>query len=121
MIRSAEAKGGQHKRPDVETPFAEPQGPIEQRLALIWMEALGLDRVGRDDDFFEIGGHSLLAVQILSKTRDAFGVDFPLDRAMEAARLSSAAAVVASLLDGSTSATRAARGGGMRIWRPSSP
>ncbi len=47
VIRSAEAKGGQHKRPDVETPFAEPQGPIEQRLALIWMEALGLDRVGR--------------------------------------------------------------------------
>ena len=65
------------------------------------MEALGLDRVGRDDDFFEIGGHSLLAVQILSKTREAFGVDFPLDRAMDAARLSSAAAVVASLLDGS--------------------
>ncbi len=92
----------QHKRPDVETPFAEPQGPIEQRLALIWMEALGLDRVGRHDDFFEIGGHSLLAVQILSKTRDAFGVDFPLDRAVEAGRLSSAAAVVASLLDGAT-------------------
>ena len=104
VIRSAEAKGGQHERPDVETPFAEPQGPIEQRLALIWMEALGLDRVGRDDDFFEIGGHSLLAVQILSRTRDAFGVDFPLDRAMDAARLSSAAAVVASLLDGSTKA-----------------
>ncbi len=105
VIRSGEAKGGQHKRPDVETPFAEPQGPIEQRLALIWMEALGLDRVGRDDDFFEIGGHSLLAVQILSKTRDAFGVDFPLDRAMDAARLSSAAAVVASLLDGSANPT----------------
>jgi len=99
-IQSADAmRSGQHQRPDVETPFAEPEGPIEQRLAAIWQEALGLDRIGRNDDFFEIGGHSLLAVKILAKTRDAFGIDFPLDRAMEAARLSSAAAVIASLLD----------------------
>jgi len=99
-VQSADAtRSGQHQRPDVATPFAEPEGPIEKRLAAIWQEALGLDRVGRDDDFFEIGGHSLLAVKILAKTRDAFGIDFPLDRAMEAARLSSAAAVIASLLE----------------------
>ena len=103
-----ETRGGQHKRPDVGTPFAEPEGPIEQRLATIWQDALGLDRVGRNDDFFEIGGHSLLAVQILAKTREAFGVDFPLDRALEAARLSSAAAVVAELLGQAESRLEAA-------------
>jgi acyl carrier protein len=101
VLQSADAAGsGQHQRPDVETPFEEPSGAIEQRLATIWQDALGLDRVGRNDDFFEIGGHSLLAVQILSKTRDAFGIDFPLDRAVEVARLSSAAAVIAELLEG---------------------
>ena len=94
----ATARDGTYKRPDVATPFAEPVGRIETRLAAIWRAALGLDRVGRDDDFFEIGGHSLLAVQILAKTREAFGVDFPLDRAQEAGRLSTAAAVIASLL-----------------------
>jgi acyl carrier protein len=94
----AEMQSGQHKRPEVATPFAEPEGSIEKRLAAIWQEALGLDRVGRHDDFFEIGGHSLLAVTILAKTREAFGVDFPMDRVMEATRLSSAAAVIASLL-----------------------
>ncbi len=93
------ARSGQHQRPDVDTPFEEPEGPIEKRLAAIWQEALGLDRVGRNDDFFEIGGHSLLAVNILAKTRDVFGIDFPLDRAMEATKLSSAAAVIASLLE----------------------
>ena len=97
---AGEAGGGQHKRPDLETPFEEPVGPIERQLAEIWQEALGLDRVGRNDDFFEIGGHSLLAVQILSKTRAAFGVDFPLERAMEAARVSSASAVIAELIAG---------------------
>jgi acyl transferase domain-containing protein/acyl carrier protein len=99
VLRSDEGHGsGQHQRPDISTPFEEPQGPIEIRLAAIWQDALGLDRVGRNDDFFEVGGHSLLAVQILAKTRDAFGIDFPLERAMEAARLSSAAAVIAELL-----------------------
>lgn len=98
-LQSADSeRGGQHRRPEVSTPFEEPVGPIETRLAAIWKEALGLDRVGRNDDFFEIGGHSLLAVTILAKTREAFGVDFPIERALEAARLSSAAAVIASLL-----------------------
>jgi acyl carrier protein len=97
VLRSAEPTG-QHRRPDVDTPFEEPDGIIEQRLAAIWQEALGLDRVGRNDDFFAIGGHSLLAVAIMSKTRDAFGVDFPLERALEATRLSSAAAVIGELL-----------------------
>jgi acyl transferase domain-containing protein len=106
--QSAGAKNGErHERPDVETPFEEPQGAIEERLAAIWQDALGLDRVGRNDDFFEIGGHSLLAVQILSKTREAFGVDFPLDRAVEVARLSSAAAVIAELLEARAAAPAA--------------
>ena len=55
-----------------------PEGDAEQQLAAIWAEVLGLERIGRDDNFFEIGGHSLLAAQVASRVRVARGVELPL-------------------------------------------
>ena len=54
---------------------AAPRTPTETALAAIWRKALGLAEVGVDDDFFEIGGHSLLANQIILRIREALGVD----------------------------------------------
>ncbi|MDH4390250.1 MAG: thioesterase domain-containing protein, partial [Aquabacterium sp.] len=45
--------------------FVEPQGPIEQRLATLWQQTLGVTRVGRHDSFFDLGGHSLLAIRLV--------------------------------------------------------
>jgi amino acid adenylation domain-containing protein len=56
----------------------EPRTVQEQQLAAIWCELLGLERVGCDDDFFELGGHSLLLTRMLSRIREAFGVDLPM-------------------------------------------
>jgi amino acid adenylation domain-containing protein len=53
--------------------------PTEQRVVEVWREVLGVDRVGVDDDFFAVGGHSLAAMRVLSRIRDAFDVDLPLD------------------------------------------
>ncbi|MCI0347550.1 MAG: non-ribosomal peptide synthetase, partial [Chloroflexi bacterium] len=59
-------------------PTVAPRTPLEERLAAIWTEVLGVDRVGIDDDFFERGGHSLTATQLVARVRDEFGVDLKL-------------------------------------------
>jgi len=48
--------------------------PVEEIVVGIFEEVLGLDRIGREDNFFEIGGHSLLATQVVSRVRGVFGV-----------------------------------------------
>ena len=58
-----------------EESYAAPRTPVEEVLAAMWAEVLGLERVGIHDDFFEAGGHSLLATQLISRVRDAFQVD----------------------------------------------
>ncbi|AGC45642.1 non-ribosomal peptide synthetase [Myxococcus stipitatus DSM 14675] len=58
--------------------YKAPSTPIEQRLAELWRDVLGVERVGVTDSFFELGGHSLLAVQVMSRIRATFGVDLPL-------------------------------------------
>ena len=58
--------------------FAAPQGEWENAVAEIWRELLDLERVGRDDNFFDIGGHSLLGVLLLSRLHQDHGVEVPL-------------------------------------------
>jgi amino acid adenylation domain-containing protein len=60
------------------TSYVAPRTPTEERLAALWAEGLGLERVGIRDSFLALGGHSLLAIQIMRKVRDEFGVKLPL-------------------------------------------
>ncbi|MGY2288218.1 amino acid adenylation domain-containing protein [Pseudomonas sp. SDO528_S397] len=53
--------------------YAAPQGEVEQQLARIWATLLGVERVGREDNFFERGGDSLLAMRVAGAVRQAFG------------------------------------------------
>ena len=61
----------------------EPRSPTERTVAEIWSKVLTLDRVGANDNFFEIGGHSLRAAQVISRIRSAFEVDLPLQAIFE--------------------------------------
>jgi hypothetical protein len=58
--------------------YAPPEGQVEAVLAALWSELLGIERVGRHDDFFALGGHSLLAVQVISRLRTILGLEVSL-------------------------------------------
>ena len=58
--------------------FEAPSSPVEKRLADLVAALLGVSRVGAGDNFFLLGGHSLLGTQLIARLRDAFGVDLPL-------------------------------------------
>ena len=58
--------------------FEAPRSPVERRLADLVAALLGVTRVGVGDNFFLLGGHSLLGTQLIARLRDAFGVDLPL-------------------------------------------
>ena len=69
-----------------------PRTPVEEVLAGIWAEVLGLKRIGATDHFFELGGHLLLATQVTSRIRAAFGIEMPLHALLEAPVLADLAA-----------------------------
>jgi acyl-CoA synthetase (AMP-forming)/AMP-acid ligase II/acyl carrier protein len=72
-------------RPSLATAYIAPRTPVEERIERIWCDVLRLERVGVGDSFLDLGGNSLLAIQIIARVNQAFGVDLPLRSAFEAA------------------------------------
>jgi amino acid adenylation domain-containing protein len=64
--------------------YEAPEGELELTLAAIWRELLGVERVGRNDNFFSLGGHSLLGVQVLSRVSRQLNITLPLRVLFEA-------------------------------------
>ncbi len=84
-------------RATVSGEFVAPRTPAEATVAGIWCEVLGLKQVGIQDSFFELGGDSLLAIQVVSRLRETFRVEVPLTGLFEAS-------TVAALAEGLTTA-----------------
>jgi acyl carrier protein len=61
-----------------EDEFVAPRTPLEERVTVIIASLLGLEKVGVNENFFFIGGHSLLGTQLIARVRDAFGIDLSL-------------------------------------------
>jgi amino acid adenylation domain-containing protein len=78
--------------------YEAPQGEIEAALAQVWRELLPVDRIGRDDNFFQLGGDSLLAVKSVTRMRQVLGVEVPVRALFTSPTISALAAQVQELL-----------------------
>jgi aspartate racemase len=74
--------------------MAEPRNPVETTIAHIWKDALKLERVGIHDNFFDIGGHSLMAVRVLTRIERELGVRLPLTSFFHCATIAQLAELV---------------------------
>jgi amino acid adenylation domain-containing protein len=75
--------------------YTAPRTPIETTLATVWAEVLGLDKVGIHDDFFALGGHSLLSIKLFGAIKQHFAVNFPLTTIFTAPTVAAIAAIIA--------------------------
>ena len=85
-------------RPEAPMPVVAPRTPVEARLATLWAAVLGLERIGVHDNFLDLGGDSLRAMQIASRVQDTWQVDIPLGALFGAASIADMAALVTEYL-----------------------
>jgi acyl transferase domain-containing protein len=104
--------GATHPRPDLPTPFVAPRTPGEEAVAEIWQDILGVDRVGVDDDFFALGGHSLAAVQIGTRLKSSLGAELDLRAFFDHPTVARTAELLAS---GGTGAPAAGSGDAIEV------
>jgi acyl transferase domain-containing protein/acyl carrier protein len=74
----AAGDGERHPRPPLDTPLVPPAGEVERTIAELWQEILGLDEIGVLDNFFDLGGHSLMAVRLIGRLRKSVGLNVPI-------------------------------------------
>ena len=82
------------ERPKLESAYAKPETEVEIKLASFWTELLGVQDVGVEDSFFDLGGHSLIAVRLFSQVRKAYGVNLPISVLFEAPTIRACAKII---------------------------
>jgi amino acid adenylation domain-containing protein len=83
---------------ELEETFVAPRTPVEKQLASIWADVLKLEQVGVYNSFFDLGGHSLLGMQVMSRLCQAFGVELPVRSLFEAPTVAELAKQIDTLL-----------------------
>jgi len=78
--------------------FVSPRTPTEEQIAVVISELLGLERIGVDDNFFLLGGNSLLATQVIARVRDSFDVEVTLLTVFDNPTVAGIAAAVEQLV-----------------------
>ncbi len=87
-------EGQSFDRPDLDTDYLAPETEIEKTLAGLFESLLGVSRVGTQDSFFDLGGHSLIAVRLFSRISRLFDVEFPLATLFEAPNVAALADLI---------------------------
>ncbi len=88
----------EHEQPASRREFVAPRTEIEEALAAICAEALGVEKLGVHDDFFELGGDSLMAIRAIFRIRKAVGVELQVRSFFDAPTVASLAEGVEELL-----------------------
>jgi len=78
-------------RPQLDTDYIAPRNPVEEELARLFASLLGVSQVGIEDSFFDLGGHSLIAVRLFAQVKRGFGVEFPMSVLFEASSVAALA------------------------------
>ena len=74
-------------RPELASDFEPPRNQIEETLAELWGKLLGVEGVGIRDSFFDLGGHSLIAVRLFNEISQKYGIDLPMSVLMQSATI----------------------------------
>ncbi|MDG1462419.1 MAG: amino acid adenylation domain-containing protein [Gammaproteobacteria bacterium] len=82
--------------PQSKEEYIAPETEVERQLAVLWSELLGVEKVGTKDDFFALGGHSLIAMQLISRITELTSVQLPLDSVFNAPTLEELAKLLGS-------------------------
>ena len=82
------------ERPELDSEFIAPRNDIERTLVGFWKDLLGVGNLGVEDSFFDLGGHSLIAVRLFSMIRKTYSVDFPISILFEAPTIAACAALI---------------------------
>ena len=89
------SSGQRFKRPELDSDYVEPRNDVERMLAGFWEDLLGVSNVGVEDSFFDLGGHSLIAVRLFVMIKKAYRADFPISVLFEAPTIAKCAALIA--------------------------
>ncbi|WP_425045861.1 type I polyketide synthase [Primorskyibacter sp. S87] len=84
QVSTSDAEGQSFERPQLDTAYVAPRNEVEKSLAGMFEALLGVSSVGVEDSFFDLGGHSLIAVRLFAQIKRSFGVEFPISLLFEA-------------------------------------
>ena len=83
--------------PLLQAVYVAPQTPVEQMLVTLLDDMLDVEQLGMTDNFFTLGGHSLMAMRVIARIRDLFGVEMPIRDFFEAGTLADTAQRIEAL------------------------
>jgi thioesterase domain-containing protein/NAD(P)-dependent dehydrogenase (short-subunit alcohol dehydrogenase family) len=92
--------GTRFERPDLDSEYVAPRDEIERTLVGYWEELLGVDQLGVCDSFFDLGGHSLIAVRLFAMIKKAYRVEFPISVLFEAPTIAGCAELIRDAIGG---------------------
>ncbi|ASS74695.1 hypothetical protein CIG75_06720 [Tumebacillus algifaecis] len=95
---TTQSNGARHPRPNLKNAYVEPSNELEEMIAEILQDLLGIDKIGVHDNFFQLGGNSLLGTQVVSRLRTTFQVDLPLRVLFEANTVADMAVVIEDIM-----------------------